>query len=352
MSERKLATIQRIKSIEPIEGADNIELAMIKGWQVVVRKGEFEPGDFCVYFEIDSLLDINRPEFEFLASSGVKTDAEGNTGHVLKTRKLRGKYSQGLVIPVPRSMWVRKNVGEEPVWETVFGSDPVGHCVSDFFGVIKYEPPIPANMGGVISGPRPGWIPKTDAERIQNLSDDVLSKDGLNWVPTEKIDGTSASYGIDENDKFVVCSRNYELEHNEDNLYWKIARAYKIEEWLRQIRSEIGTQVYAQGEIYGEGIQKNPLKIKGQRFALFNMGGSPAVEYDRSLLNTDVFLHQAKIYDIPVPKSINEALEQVEGLMSLVSPNCQAEGIVWHHVRNKHEPVKAINNKYLLKHDQ
>ena len=96
---RKLASIQRIWKIEPIEGADRIELAYVLGWQCVVNKGQFQPMDLAVYFEVDSFLPI-APEFEFLrASSYRKTDIMGE-GFRLKTMKFRGQISQGLLQPI------------------------------------------------------------------------------------------------------------------------------------------------------------------------------------------------------------------------------------------------------------
>ena len=52
---RKLASIQRITDLQPIEGADLIEVASVLGWKVVVKKGEFQVGDLAVYMEIDSV---------------------------------------------------------------------------------------------------------------------------------------------------------------------------------------------------------------------------------------------------------------------------------------------------------
>lgn len=96
---RKLASIQRVYQIDPIEGADRIELAHVLGWQCVVNKGQFQPMDLGIYFEIDSFLPI-RPEFEFMrASSYKKTDIMGE-GFKLRTQKFRGQISQGLLLPV------------------------------------------------------------------------------------------------------------------------------------------------------------------------------------------------------------------------------------------------------------
>lgn len=96
---RKLASIQRIWKIEPIKGADRIELAHVLGWQCVVNKGQFQPMDIGVYFEIDSFLPI-RPVYEFMRSSSYKkTDIMGE-GFKLRTMRFRGQISQGLLLPL------------------------------------------------------------------------------------------------------------------------------------------------------------------------------------------------------------------------------------------------------------
>ena len=97
---RKLATIQKIKEILPIEGADAIELAIVNGWKVVVGKNvEHKEGDYVIYCEIDSFLPI-KEEFEFLRKSSYKKMADGTEGFRLRTIKLRGQVSQGLIIPI------------------------------------------------------------------------------------------------------------------------------------------------------------------------------------------------------------------------------------------------------------
>ncbi|MBR6850023.1 MAG: 2'-5' RNA ligase, partial [Lachnospiraceae bacterium] len=96
---RKLASIQSVISVEPIEGADKIELAHVLGWQCVVNKGQMQAGDKAVYFEIDSFLPV-RAEFEFLRSNSYrKTDLMGE-GFRLRTMKFRGQVSQGLLLPI------------------------------------------------------------------------------------------------------------------------------------------------------------------------------------------------------------------------------------------------------------
>ena len=158
---RKLASIQTVNAVEPIPNADAIERLRILGWWVVVKKGEFQPGDKVVYCEIDSLLP-ERPEFEFLRASSFKpaqTDASGApvlpAGFRIKTVKLRGQVSQGICFPL--SILPADAPRDE-------GAD-----VTDHLGILKWEPPVPVGMGGRVKGGFPGFLPKTDETRVQVL---------------------------------------------------------------------------------------------------------------------------------------------------------------------------------------
>jgi len=336
MTERKLASIKTITAINPIPDADNIEALKVGGWPIVAQKNQgHKVDDLVVYFEIDSFLPVDDPRFSFLESRGVKVNEAGVRGHVLKTIKLRKTYSQGLILPL--SLFP-----EIPLSLRFDGAD-----LSELLSIDKWEPPIPATMRGQVEGSFPTFfMQKTNAERVQNL-EKIFPLEATSAIATEKIDGTSASYGIDADGKFWVCSRNLALKETEGNLYWKIARELEIEEFLRDIHQDLGA-VVLQGEIFGEGIQNNPLGIKGQKFSPFNYGTAYGVN--------SVFASRdsvpgvpVPIYDIELPQSAEEAIEQVEGVKSLINPQRQAEGIVWWLFGHKYRNFKAINNKTLLK---
>lgn len=138
---RKLATIETILSINPIPDADNIEVATIRGWNVVIQKNQYNVGDVCVYCEIDSVLPQN-PEFEFLRPRGFR----------IRTIKLRNQYSQGIIFPLSIL----------PEGEYLIGDD-----VTDIIGIVKYEAPIPAELNGIMKGDFPSHSIKTDEDRIQ-----------------------------------------------------------------------------------------------------------------------------------------------------------------------------------------
>lgn len=257
---RKLASIRIISEIKPIEGADSIELAIVDGWQCVVKKGEFMPGSLCVYFEIDSFLPI-RPEFEFLRKSSYKK-MEDKEGFRLKTIRLRGQISQGLVLSLKD---VFPDNHELINKEGLSFPSVVGLDVTEELGILKYESPIPACLTGMAKGNFPSFIRKTDLERVQNIWNKVKDDNQLYEV-TVKLDGTSCTFYLN-NGIFGVCSRNLELKEDCNNVYWKMAKKYNIEEALRHC----GHNIALQGEIIGEGIQGNHEGIGGQEFYLFDI---------------------------------------------------------------------------------
>jgi RNA ligase (TIGR02306 family) len=333
---RKLASIQLISDLQPIPGADAIEKARVKGWWVVVKKGEFKVGDKCVYFEIDSLLPI-RPEFEFLLKGSkpktMMVDGKEVEGIRLRTIKLRGQISQGLALPIT-------------LLSSVFSIE-VGEDLTEILGVLKYEPPIAPDLAGKVKGNFPSFIPKTDEERIQNMSE-VLT----NFYVTEKLDGTSVTY-YKKDGVFGVCSRNLELAEG-DTTQWKVARELGLPEKLPE-------GMALQGELVGEGIQKNPLKIKGHKVYFYNAYSIRSGAY----LNFQALkgiCESLGLETVPVldenfvlPASIDAMLEYANG-KSVLNSESDREGVV---VRPKVEmqyngqrlSFKAISNAYLLKNE-
>ena len=341
---RKLVSIRTIDKVTPIPDADAIEAAHVGGWAVVVRKGQFAEGDKAVYFEIDSLLPETVPLFADFVKNGTRTQQLDNgqtvRGYVVKTVKLRGQVSQGLIF----------GVEEFPELTEDSTPDEVASVMKNVYGVVKYDPPLPANLSGKVVGYFPTkFVQKTDAERVQNLSDDFLQKvSHLTWVPTEKVDGTSATF-IKDNGKLRVCSRNMELYFDPDdpsNTYSQIAKELD----LQNVLPEGGV---VQGEIYGEGIQKNPLKIRGTKLRVFNTKNVPADSPAGKLIDT---LKVPAIPGLTFPKTVDEAVAQADGLKSLLNPQVNTEGIVWWNKEGVSFPetadracFKAINNRYLLK---
>jgi RNA ligase (TIGR02306 family) len=345
--ERKLASIQRIREIRPIEGADAIELAIINSWQVVVAKNVgHQVGNLVVYCEIDSYLPI-EPEFEFLRKSSYKKMGD-QEGFRLKTIKLRGQISQGLILPLKEAVDVMKRRNGEVYSEILVE----GNDVTTLLGITKYEPPIPACLAGKIKGLFPQFIPKTDEERVQNLTDEYsfwINSNNQFYV-TEKLDGSSSTFYIKDG-VFGVCSRNLDLIETENNSFWKVARILDLENKLKKLNFNICIQ----GELIGEGIQKNPYKIKGQTVKFFNAFNIDSGEYldltqFKNLIN-DLGLETVPIIDenFSLPEKIEDLLNYADS-KSILNSNTNREGIVIRSA-NKNISFKVISNIFLLKNE-
>jgi len=338
--ERKLASIQEILEINPIPGADNIEVATVKGWKLVVKKGEFTVGEKAIYCEIDSFLPI-KEEFEFLRKSSFKRMGELE-GFRLKTIKLRGQVSQGLLLPVL--------VLKDKIYADQFKALQIGDDVSESLGIFKYEPPIPAELSGIMKGGFPNFIPKTDEERIQNLTEVYPNFRKSNFYVTEKLDGSSATYYMN-NGIFGVCSRNIDLLEGDGNTFWKLARELRLEEQMKESEKNLCLQ----GELIGEGIQGNPYKLKGQTVRFFNGFDIDEQRY----LTLNEFSEVMELFgletvpfvliDFTLPETIDELLVFSEG-KSLLNPQAEREGLV---IRNHTRTIsfKVISNKFLLKQE-
>ena len=342
---RKLATVRKITDIRPIEGADKIEIATVGGWNVVVAKDvEHKVGNSVVYCEIDSFLPI-KEEFEFLRKSSYKKMGD-QEGFRLKTIRLRGQLSQGLILPI----------SVVPIAQFATGHDlPEGLDVTEMLGIVKYEPPIPAELSGKVKGLFPSFIPKTDEERIQNLTKEYGEwkyQSKHQFYVTEKLDGSSATYYIKDGE-FGVCSRNLELLETEGNTFWKVARELNLEENMKAT----GKNISLQGELIGEGIQGNPYKIKGQTVRFFT--GFDIDKYQRiSFPELVVMLSDMGLQYVPIlnqelgfvlPETVEDMLKYAEA-KSVLNDKTEREGVV---VRSMDGTIsfKAISNVFLLKNE-
>lgn len=207
--ERKLASIRIIKDIRPIEGADNIELATVDGWNVVVAKNVgHKVGDYVIYCEVDSFLPI-REEFEFLRKSSYKKMGE-REGFRLRTAKLRGQISQGLILPLNVLM---------KMGPFMFEFDE-GVDVTEVLGIVKYEPPIPAELAGKVKGGFPSFIPKTDEERCLSADTILITEHGektIKEIVETKYLGKVLSHNIfTKQDEWQSVNNHSILNNNND----------------------------------------------------------------------------------------------------------------------------------------
>lgn len=262
---RKMASIQKVREIIPHNNADALELAMINDWQVVVNKGEFTKDQLVVYFEIDSW--IPHEIAPFLSKGNEPKIYEGISGERLRSIKLRKELSQGLILSLNADIlfrinyWVTFNIGlNEQLFE--------GMDVTEALNVVKWEPSIPACLRGKIKG---NFLLKS-LRQIKNgfrIFLSILLKLKLRHGKSLKnFMVQSCTFYLDMQDNFHVCSRNLDLQFEENNAYWKAAGMYNIELMMKYFNA-LGYAI--QGELIGEGINGNQYGIKGVDFYVFDV---------------------------------------------------------------------------------
>ena len=360
---RSLATIQTINKIEQIEGADRIELATILGWHVVVKKGEFNVGDKCVYIEIDSLLP-EKPEFEFLREKKFR----------IKTMKVRGVISQGICFTL-----------------AVVGLDEekykVGDDVTEILGVTKYDLDDDADLEDKTStkvnskfikfimrykffrnilgkkkkkcgGFPTEYISKTDETRIQSMPW-VLERDcGQYYYACEKLDGSSGSFLLVKRKfphnifgkkyEYIVASRNRIAPP--DSSYMKVSEKYHIEEVLKSVAKEhVASMVAIQGEVIGDKIQGNKYKISGHQLYVFNLiidSKLKNIHEMHDILDKYNMLIVPLVWEGQLNFTVDEVIEMSKGKSHLAKRN--REGLVFRKLSDPKVSFKAINPEFLL----
>jgi len=335
---RKLASIRKIASIRPIPGADAIECATIDGWEVVVKKGEFKEDEMVIYLEIDSW--VPHELAPFLSKGKEPREYNGIKGERLKTIRLRGQLSQGLILPLS-VLSVETNSGDYlGDWDQFEGLE-----VTEQLGIQKWERPVPAQLAGLAKGSFPSFIPKTDQERIQNCKH-VLEDREERYEITIKLDGSSFT-AYHRDGETGVCSRNLELKPSDDNAFWKVARKYGVLELLSQKGN------YAiQGELMGPGIQGNQEKLEDLDLFVYDIWDIDAQSYltasDRKEFLSGTGLKSVPLWDfnISVPSDLHEVLAMAEG--PSLNPAVKREGLVFKSLRNPSLSFKAISNSWLL----
>jgi RNA ligase (TIGR02306 family) len=323
---RQLATVRKVIDIQPIPGADAIECVTVDGWKVVSKKGEYQIGGNALYLEVDSWV----PEAlaPFLCKD--KREFNGVHGARLRTVKLRGQISQGLLLPVPAGACE-------------------GEDLSDMLGIQKYEPPVPADLHGLVKGPFPSFVRKTNQERIQNLVAELeeWADAGLEWEVTEKLDGSSLTAYLFQGE-FGVCSRNLDLLETENNAYWKLARENKLEALLRAS----GRNLAVQGELIGPGVQGNPYGVGAPQLHVFDVYD---IDQGRYLNRAErmALLDGSGIPHCPVLETRTLAGATVASLLagaeggSVLKAGTEREGLVLKCL-SADLSFKAISNKFLL----
>ena len=400
---RALAYTVIVDAIDAIEGADNIALATVGGWKVIVKKEEFEPGDVAVFFEIDSKL----PEEERYAFMERKH-------YKVKTMKL-GKFnvvSQGLLMPL--SEFPELGVPDK----TDGGVIDVGIDLTEKLHITYAE--VEDNKRKAAPNPNakyqsmaarhqkifrqkwarwmmrrdwgrkvmflifgrkkdnPKYFPKhfefvhpTDEERVENMPY-ILESDEP-WVRTTKLDGTSTTFILErkkhkkfwdkEPYEFYVCSRNVrQLDpdqscYHDSNVYWEMADKYNIKnKMIDMIDGTYCDYIAIQGETVGESVQGNPHKLTGRHFYAFNFITSDCGRWN-SITARDYLTNYYNINWVPIvdteyylPKDMEEMKLSADGPCELEGATGPREGYVYRSMDGKRS-FKNVSREYLLKHN-
>lgn len=344
---RKMATVQKIEEVVEIPEADKICAYKINGWTVVDSKHKYSVGELVVFCEIDSwmpnsiapfLTPVDRFPKEYL---GVK-------GEKLKTKKLRGVISQGLLLPITHEMNVEFS-------HTFFNFDCArylqeGDDVSELLGIVKYDPPLPAQLTGQAKGNFPSLVPKTDQERIQGIK---LEKYYGEYEVTEKLEGSSMTCYLDQDSNFEVCSRNLSLKEDQNNSFWKAALMYNIRE--KMLDNDL-QGLAIQGELIGEGIQGNIYNLKGVDFYVYDIYDTKQGKYLSSKERVDICA-KLGLKHVPILDTyfISGELGTKTHLLvmaedfSKLNPKQQREGVVFKNLDDPSKSFKIVSNRYLLK---
>ena len=352
---RKLVTVRKISAIESIQGADKIEKVVVDGWNVVAQKGIHEVGKNILLFEIDSFLPESDPRFESFMKFGTRT-FDGVIGHKVKTIRLKGVYSQGIIMPLSEFPEITDPQEDVDYAETV--------------GIVKWEKPEVVGYNGDAKGTFPWFLRKSDQERIQNLYG-KLSRTNYNikFVGTLKMDGSSITVFYVKGEKYNnqgwgYCSRNQELKmpnQTEEGYYFEsegkfFQGAANSQLFYKcSLLHEIFGSYYAiQGELVGAGIQGNFEKFDTYQVFAYNIFDIEKQEY----VDYNTFTQMAEAVDLQICPVVYEEQcilqESLENVLALANGTglkaSYREGLVFKQVDGTIQ-FKVISNRYLEKQD-
>ena len=349
--ERKLATIRKIAELRPIPDADLIETAVVDGWTVVVKKGEYAVGNTVVFVEIDAWVPTELAPF--LSKGKEPREYQGIKGERLRTVRLKKQLSQGLILPLSMSVLSEAKVDRS-----------IGTDVTEVLGIVKWEIPQEFRSADA-KGSFPSFILKTDQERVQNLVREVKqwAEDELAYEITEKLDGSSMTVFYKDGE-VGVCSRNLELKLDEENTFWKTAIKLQLPKKLIDNTSStiFSANLALQGELIGPGIQGNNYGLTEHDFYVFDIFDIDKQKYLEPAMR-DYFCKTKGIKHVPVigycslsvigydslAGSVEYLLQSAEG-KSALNTKAEREGLVFKRLDASHS-FKVISNRWLEKHE-
>lgn len=325
-----IVPVTTIEDMRPHPNADRLELAQVLGWQLVVPKGQYRVGEKLVYFPIDTILPLEVSE------------RFGVTRYLHRQRircaRLRGEPSFGLAIP-PDEDW------------------PVGTNVADFYGAVKYEPPV-RTIAGDGEEDHPLFVAYTDIENMRNFP--TLFVEGESVLLSEKIHGTQCRVGLIEGE-LMAASKGLRRKRPEEDRFTSSTYWFPLSlEPVRALLEELGQthrQVILFGEVYGSKIQSFHYGLHGQLgFRAFDL------LLDGQYQDWPVFLASCAHYGVEtvpvlaqIPFHLATMKEFSEGKTQLMQQDAHIrEGIVVRPERERHDPshgrviLKYVSDSYLF----
>lgn len=339
MTERKLATIRKIAEIKAIPEADKICAYRVDGWWVVDAVGKYQVDQLVVFLEVDSWVSTELAPF--LSRGNEPREFEGVKGERLRTVKLKKQLSQGLLLSIPE--------------DTIKGAGVLiaeGLDLTDHLGVLKWERPMNAQLAGMARGNFPAIVPKTDQERVQNLTREFAEYQIDSWSITEKLDGSSCTFYLDDQGEFHVCSRNLDLKEEAANSFWKVAHKFQIEDTMRR-NFMLGMAI--QGEMIGEGIQGNQYKVQLD-FYVYDMYNTKTGEYILPI-QLKAACEKIGLKHVPIIAEVADIKEQnIQTLLNYAERNSlingsESEGLVFKSNTIHNRSFKTVSNKWLMKNE-
>lgn len=348
-----LATIEKIIDIQPIENADSIEVATVLGWNIVVKKGEFKIGDLCSYIQIDTIVP-EEEQFKFLRPRGFR----------VRTIKLRGQISQGLIIPVPIGKYKEGDNLTTILGIKKYSKDTIiiEKAPKSFFRKYwwlfknniwwKLFPNLKPILGGKAFPSH--LVSKTDEERIQNLTKTFEKYHMKHFVVSEKLNGSSITIINDK--KLRICSRNQEVTGRKDNKFISVVENTNFKQYIDRLIEHYNTKdIIVQGEYVGSP-QGNYYNLDKDQIFLFN------IIINKRRVKQNEFYEICLKYNIPScplitstymmskDNSIEKILKQAE-FKSKMNDKVEAEGLVFRCIEDNFS-FKVVSNKYLIKNEE
>lgn len=378
-NKRELAYIVRVSEAKDLDGYDRVHSCKVLGWWCVAPK-EIKVGDLVVYFEIDSLLPSNDLRFAFM---------EKRKYRVL-TQKMCKTVSQGLILPLSDFPELKNCKEGDFVTDKLhvekYDPEPISEeqpkqKVNDFQRVIdrhqkffknpfvkylmKYKP-IRWVLAKLFVPKKdkckwPEWLPKTGSERIQNIPHLLGSKE--RYIITEKVDGCSTSFILNEKDKYMVGSHNVIKNPDKDsdggnyyknNVWAESGFKYNMEFVLRKLKKDNNLKTVAiQGETYGDGIQKRTYSLKNKHdFVVFHIwfNGKRLPISDMISICDKYELPHVHVYDwsYQIPDSVDTIINEIDHSLSNIDLK-EIEGFVFYS-QDGQQNFKCVSPNFLLKY--